>query len=348
MKSTAITTPSSSAFAYCAVPRLATFSFNFLQLGLVLHVARSIPSERGSVILLLAFEIGILIDCLWRRGSVGAWAVVGVVAGLIMLSIQSVLPTLPGLAVCATTVCFLAMALKKIRTATDALGAIKRRWRAFGYLAAGFFDLASLSVLLLLIAILVFASGIHSRRDKLLCAPFRLDRPRLRPYCVVMFHHFHYFAYAYILVFLFLHTFLIPEIAIGPVFYVGWLGYYLFANVNRHQRALVILGHLLSSCAVLLMLGTPKLHNYLVLWFLTGVGGGTIILFREANIDQDEVTYERFKTWESFGHCAGLICLSVAVYVNVNHLALVVSAWAGICCALGVTLTSQSQTKASQ
>jgi hypothetical protein len=337
--------PSSSesqivVFASWAVPRVATFAFNFLQLGLVMLVAHSQQTNSGRVVLLVAFELGILIDCFWRRGSIGAWASVAVVAGFVMLGAQHYLLEQQGLVISATAVCFLAAALKKIRTASDALGSVKRRWRALGYLTAGFFDLRILCALLMLTTALIVVSGIAAHRDKPLCEPFRLDRPRLRSYCVVMFHHLHYFSYAYMLVLLFLNEFMVPEAAIGPLFYVGWLGYYLFINVKQHQRFLVVAGHLLASTAVLLMLGVQSIQSYLGLWFLTGVGGGTIVLFREATIDRNEATYERFKTWESFGHVAGLSLLAWATQANAPRLLFVISACAGVCCAISAAVQS--------
>lgn len=327
-------------FASWAVPRVATLAFNFLQLGLVMFVARSQQTNSGQVVLLVAFEVGILIDCFWRRGSVGVWALVAVASGLIMLGAQHFSSEQQGLVISAVAVCLLAMALKKIRTASDALGSVKRRWRAVGYLAAGLFDWSILCAVLVITTAMVAVSGIATHRDKPLSSPFCLDRPRLLAYGVVMFHHLHYFSYAYLLVFLFLNEFTVPKAVIGPLFYVGWLGYYLFINVKRHQRFLVVAGHLLASAAVLLMLEVQSIQGYLGLWFLTGVGGGTIVLFREATIGQNEATYERFKTWESFGHVAGLGFLAWATHLNSSLILFVISGCAGICCAVSAAVQS--------
>lgn len=324
----------SRVMASKVVPRLATVVFNFLQLGLVITVARTPQFDEG-LLLLVAFELGILIDCLWRSGRVGDWAAVAVTAGLVVPASEYVLP--PPLAETAASIAvlMLAMALKKIRTATDALGSVKRRWRALGYLTAGFFDWSLLNALLLLTAAMVAASGIATMRDRPLREPFRFDTQRLRAYAVVMLHHLHYFSYAYLLVYVFVNDFNATQLTIGPLFYVGWLGYYLFTNVRRYQRALVVGGHLLAATAVLMMLDAHTLSTYLAFWFLTGIGGGTIVLFRAATIDQDEAVYERFKTWESFGHVAGLLCFTLAVSADALAIPLVVSGCAGILCALG-------------
>jgi hypothetical protein len=243
-------------------------------------------------------------------------------------------------AVFALGVCILAVALKKIRTSTDALGSVKRRWRALGYLSAGFFDWTILAVLVVLTAALVFVSGVSDRQDKPLNSPFCLDRSRLLSYLTVMFHHLHYFAYAYILVLIFVNDFTVPQAVIGALFYIGWLGYYLFIRANRYERVLVVGGHLLAASAVFLMFEARSLSHYLVLWCLTGIGGGTIVLLRELTIGHDEATYERFKTWESFGHVGGLLVLALAVLANVPHVSFVVSGCAGVLCALGAALSA--------
>jgi hypothetical protein len=331
---TAATRLSHAVVARQVVPRLATFVFNFLQLGLVVLVARSMHFD-GGLVLLVAFEIGILIDCLWRRGKLGHWAIVAIAAGLAVQASEYVSSN--GLRLCAASlaVLVLAMALKKIRTATDAMGSVKRRWRALGYLTAGFFDWSLLNALLVLTGVVVAVSGAAALRDKPLPEPFRLDRPRIRAYCVVMLHHLHYFAYAYLLVFIFLNEFDASRITIGPLFYVGWIGYYVFTNARKFERTLVVVGHLVAATAVLLMLAAHLLTTYLALWFITGIGGGTIVLFRASTINQDEAVYERFKAWESFGHVAGLLCLALAVWSDVSFIPLVVSGCAGVLCALG-------------
>ena len=70
------------AVALAVVPRLATFLFNFIQLGLVVTVAMSLPERVIDVLILVAFELGILSDCFIRRGSMGAWVWLALCSGL--------------------------------------------------------------------------------------------------------------------------------------------------------------------------------------------------------------------------------------------------------------------------
>lgn len=329
--------------ALAVVPRLATFLFNYVQLGLVVAVARSQAEHSVDVVILVAFEFGILLDCFFRRGTMFVWGLIALGSGIGLLVSDALPSEILRLFVATISAGLLSMSLKKIRTSTDALGKIKRRWRALGYLLAGLYSTIVVILLLLPLFAAVFISAVRNRQDERLPEPFRLDAPRLRPYLVVMLHHLHYFAYAYLMVFMF-RAFDVPDPALGPLFYVGWLGYYVFIHAEKHHRQLVVGGHAIASMAVLLMLGVNSFPALLALWLLTGIGGGTIILLREANIHDDEATYERFKTWEAFGHVLGLICLSASVMTGRYDVAFLISGAAGLLCAAGAAIARANDT----
>jgi len=316
------------------VPRLATFVFNFVQLGLAIAYARNQRPE--AIFLLVAFELGILIDCFWRGGNMRVWSTVGTVAALILL-IDARPVTGASFMVSAMAVATFSLALKKIRTAADALGTVKKRWRAAGYLAAGLFAWQYAAPLMVTVWLILMLSPVQLR-DHGLPEQFRLDRVRLRAYIVVMFHHVHYFVYAYFLVFLFLREWNVGAIWSGPLFYIGWLGYYVFCDATRHQRALVAGGHVIAGMAVLAMYWARALPMYLLLWAVTGLGGGTIVLLRELAGADNAAIYERFKTWEAFGHVVGVGCFAALVWWDMPRLTFVVGAFAAAVCALGAAV----------
>jgi hypothetical protein len=320
------------------VPRLATFLFNYIQLGLVIDVAGSIADYKIAVVLLVFFEIGILADCFFRGGAIRIWTWLACLSAIALLVSQLFLSSNTAVSLSMISVAVLAMSLKKIRSSTDALGNIKRTWRALGYLSAGLFSIWVVVGLAIFLFAVVFISRVSERTDAPLPEKFRVDTPRLGPYLVVMLHHLHYFGYAYMLIFIFHSRIDVPRAALGPIFYIGWLGYYLFMDATRHQKPLVIWGHVLAALSVFGMLVTESATTLLVLWFLTGVGGGTIILLREAKIRDDAAVYERFKTWEAFGHVLGLTTLAITVLLEQPTLSFLIAGIAGLLCAVGAAV----------
>lgn len=334
------------AIALQTTPRLATFLFNYVQLGLVVAVAEALPKQSFNVLILVFFELGILADCFVRGGSMRVWIGLACASALGLLVPPLLLPANVAIFTSMAAAGLLAMSLKKIRSSTDALGKIKRRWRALGYLSAGLFSTWLVTVFVVALLAAVYISRVSERMDPPLPERFRLDAQRLGPYLVVMLHHLHYFAYAYIVVVLFHSKYDVPAAALGPLFYVGWIGYYLFIQATRHQRLLVVCGHVLAALSVFGMLLFESFTAVLLLWLLTGVGGGTIVLLREANTSDDVAVYERFKAWESFGHVLGLACLAAAVLFELPPLSFLVSGIAGLACAAGTALwAGESRTR---
>lgn len=329
------------------VARGATMLFNFVQLGLAVEIATPGGAVGSEVFLLLAFEIGILIDSLWRAGSIRLWSVVLAVSAVVLFASE----LLPGgmwrTGTLAATVCLVALALKKIRTATDAMGDVKKRWRAAGYLLAGAFSLEIAAIGALLLALVLARSSVAAQRDTPLLSPFRLEKENLWAYAAIMLHHLHYFSYAYLIVFWLIEDVGMSILLIGPAFYIGWLGYYTFERATRHHKAIVVGGHVLASAAVAGLAFATRTEPFLVLWFLTGLGGGTIILLRNLVTGMDREVYERFKTWEAFGHVAGLGVLVVATLMQVSDLAYGVAALAGMGCAVCVLVVGQAETRST-
>lgn len=318
------------------VARSSTLLFNFVQLGLAIKIATPGGAVGAEVVLLFAFELGILIDSLWRGGSLRTWSVILAVSGLALLASDHLPSGVIRICALSGSTCLLALALKKIRTASDAMGEVKKRWRALGYLLSGVFLTEIAAVAAVTIAVLVAVSSLAGASDKRLLSRFRLDARNLPAYAVIMLHHLHYFSYAYIVVFWLIEEFQLSRFLVGPAFYVGWAGYYLFLRVTRRQRLIVVGGHILASAAVVGLAFSTRIEPFLAFWLLTGVGGGTIVLLRDLVIGVDREVYERFKTWEAVGHILGLSVLVAATVAGNANLAFGVAALAGIACAFGV------------
>lgn len=186
----------------------------------------------------------------------------------------------------------------------------KRSSRVVGFLISGILSfptiiwLGVVSAAILLTAIVVkIASPTHG--------PTRLA---FGPEAAVMLvHQAHYFCYAAIMPLLLVQTRLVPIEATGFLFSIGWISYALAPSLLRRTRLIrtFVLGH---CFAALVLIGIALLSRQplalLCLWFLTGLGGGTVFVLRAIeHRSQGELGLDG---WENLGHIVGLV-LSAAV-----------------------------------
>ncbi len=327
-----------------AIPRIATFAFNYLQLGLVVLAVQTVSTNPSNVLLLLSFELGILVDCVLRFGRIAFWIKVALISAIALAALLYFQKQDFASTICTfISVFLLSTSLKKIRTATDALGNIKKYWRAAGYLAAGFFIPWLLVTCVVTLSACIFNSSIKNNPDRVLATSVFFDRKHSIEYMMVLFHHLHYFSYAYVVIDVLVGKYNVSPAHLGPLFYIGWIGYYIFERKSLDQAKYVSGGHFLSSVAVLGMNATNSISLFLVLWFLTGVGGGTISLVRNANGEPE--VYDRFKFWESIGHLFGLAVVSWSLIEAVPTVAFNVAATSGVICSIAALATAQNQNR---
>lgn len=319
--------------AMSLIPRLSTWVFNYLQLGIVIYILKSNRPIIDIFFLCLAFEIAILLDCFIKLGSVKTWSIV-LFIGALSFYIFSVFDiTFYSLIFQVLSIGICAFSLKKIRSMTNAMGRIKRVWRAFGYLCSPLFTPGTLLLATAIIGVCVFFSATASLSEKNRLIPVKYSKKQLLSYGCIMCHHWHYFSYTYIVPIVVYTVYQVPIDLTGFIFYVGWLGYYLFLSVNQSQRVFVVVGHCVSAAAVFWLIFAESLPLYLFLWLVTGVGGGVIVLLRDLVIGADEQAYEQFKMWESFGHLLGIVSFGVALTLESTLVAYLTGSIAGFTCA---------------
>lgn len=320
------------------IPRASTFVFNHVQLGLAVYAAtKDLP--RGAL-LLLAFEFGIFGDSILRVGAVWQWAIAGMGAAIMLIIVDMRVAGPETLPLLVVSIGFIALSLKKIRTATDALGTIKRRWRNYGYLSAGLFSLEGAASLVFLMMLIAIFGRVGGSTDRNLRSPISKGMHLRVSYAAIFLHHLHYFSYTYLVVIILIKRFDVSALVIGPLFLVGWLGYYHFASAQRGLIGLIVAGHIAASAAAFGLLSSSSLLLFLALWFVTGLGGGTIILLRNLITEADPTVYDRFKFWEAVGHIAGLGVFCTAIYIQHYALAFTVALVSGLLCASAVLVVS--------
>jgi hypothetical protein len=142
-----------------------------------------------------------------------------------------------------------------------------------------------------------------------------------------LLHHAHYFAYCY--------TFwlLLPKNSypfIGVLFPIGWLGYGILETLLREETKYfnvwaLSVGHLLSAAAILIMALTNSVSLIIVMWFLTGLGGGTAYMLSNVPPAGDR------EAFEDVGHVSGCLVAGASIWITADARS---SLWAGAILAL--------------
>jgi hypothetical protein len=320
---------------YNFLPYLSTYIFNNVQLGLIFFVIiNNLPLEYA-FFFYLSFEIAILLDCLVKIGNQKKWAIILFASSIILFFIlrdDFLIRSILVKACCYIAIFFLALALKKIRTLNNAVGKVKIIWRALGYLTCFLFGTYLLLIGGFLILInTLFLQNNPSEKFKIILP--KIKKTSILPYSCITLHHLHYFSYAYIIPVLIFSKTDFPPYLFGLIFYIGWAGYYIFKKAKKHQYALVTFGHILSSFSVFALINSKNVSFILLMWFITAIGAGTIILLRGIYTQKDSSMYDHFKTWESFGHLLGIGAMGLAFLLNNLNIGFLVGGISGILCA---------------
>lgn len=124
-------------------------------------------------------------------------------------------------------------------------------------------------------------------------------------------HHAHYFIYCY--------TFwvILPRfmyLYVGLLFPIGWLGYWILEallreKTNYFEKNVLAAGHLVNAVAIVTM-PFGNIFWVIIMWFVTGIGGGTAYML--SNIPP---TGDR-EFFEDFGHVIGCLIASLSIWVT--------------------------------
>lgn len=201
---------------------------------------------------------------------------------------------------------FIAMAIQSLRSMQkENVGTtVKRVFRIAGFLLAPFCGLIVTGV----IAVLLLTISLFSKWQ---VGHAQIIKPELKFINTIMIiHQMHYFSYAYFMIILIsqITTGLNP-VAIGILFTLGWLSYTSVSHLLRNDtyEKYLIVGHVFLT--VILLLLALNYHSLLavILWILTGFGGGTVFCIDKINQLTKESTKSDLTFSENIGHILGVI-----------------------------------------
>lgn len=306
---------------------LSTFSgmveLGCILLGLTLHLPLLLV-----VIIGLAYQIGNLVPVpvqLNKAFTIGA----GVLA-LLCLSL-AFLPGVQLIFLCAGY-SFLAMSLQSLRAIhkSQVSPSLKRSFRILGFLLAPLLSLPlSIGIALLLLP-LACLSDFPAARTQV-----QLLKPRLTVINWIMIvHQMHYFSYGYFIVCIIYQYTQSSVWLVAFVFILGWISYTSLSHLLRGQRYMqyFVLGHTwLALILILLGLSTNGLLAML-LWILTGFGGGTVFCLEKINERTNQSSKEALIFSENIGHILGVALGILAYQISQDAR---VPVFCAACCAAG-------------
>jgi hypothetical protein len=234
-----------------------------------------------------AWVTGVLLGCFhggyfaadWLGAASGRRLLASASVGLMWLAAWPLLPTLalaPGVLLVSASIQAMRRRLKPHAGLTVTS---KQLAKLLGMVSAGIAVLPigiELSCLALGSGVLLASSGLPSPTVSRRSTRERIE-PKLRLALLFMefLHHAHYFMYCYV----FWRLIPLAHGLVGAAFIVGWLAYFFLERFHQSHRSfsplMIAAGHALAAGAIFGMSQTSDVLVMLLLWFLTGVGGGT-------------------------------------------------------------------------
>jgi hypothetical protein len=146
----------------------------------------------------------------------------------------------------------------------------------------------------------------------------KLYKPKLKLINVIMIiHQMHYFSYVYFLFTILLQCLGNFNVALGIISTLGWLSYISVPHILRKEKftTYCIIGHVYLS--IVLVLLSINLHSYtlmIVLWVLTGFGGGTVFCISKIQKLSFPQKSKDLEFSENIGHIIG-VSIGILLYI---------------------------------
>lgn len=211
----------------------------------------------------------------------------------------------------------LSLAIQNMRRTTKALSLneantfTKRAFRIIGFLFAGFITKFLLILAACLIVIIsVYMNFIAQEKS------FQFNKkPHFNKLAFIMLiHQIHYFSYCYSIPVLLMLYLNVPTYLIGLFFIVGWISYIYSEKLFKSYelRKVFILGHASVTISLIGMyIFVDQIGFFLVFWFLSGLGGGTVFCIKKLN--QEMIAPISLPFWEDLGHVLGVLVTLIAI-----------------------------------
>ena len=212
---------------------------------------------------------------------------------------------------------FIAMSIQSLRSIQkDKVSTTtKRSFRILGFLLSPFIEISIATIISLLLLIICTHTKWSNNKVK-------FEKPKFRFINIVMVvHQIHYFSYAYFILILISNIINIKDIwLIGILFTFGWLTYISVPHIlrgNMFQKYLII-GHIFLTIVLFSLAQSSNATILIILWILTGFGGGTVFCIEKLNHITNECRKSDIVFSENIGHIIGVLLGMLAYLLSYN------------------------------
>ena len=309
----------------------------FVEVGAVIYAMQQGFSVVQFLLLVLAYQVG----CFFPT-NISVKKMWLIILGTITLALSVALYTIPSFMLFLATVLTLSPCLQMARSLqkSKVSTAQKRVFRIIGF---------SLSPLLSPFTLVVVSAAtfiiIMIQKSDF---QYRITLPKLRKqYFIMVVHQMHYFSYAYILLIIAGKLDNYNGFFTALFFVLSWITYtsaqYIFQGKKYYTY--LISGHIFLVFVISGIALTTSDPMKIILWILTGFGGGTVFCIKEILKNNRGYDSHIFESSENYGHVLGVFC-SIIMYIVFDTINASVY-FAAICAASTAILASISYYKSS-
>lgn len=194
---------------------------------------------------------------------------------------------------------------------------LKRSFRIAGFFISILISIELMIIVNIIILIIICRSTIENKKIIIL-------KPRIKKMSIIMIiHQIHYFSYSYFLIILLRNIMLeCTLMSISITFILGWISYISISHFLRKDKYKIyfILGHTFLAIILLLMSYTYNSNELIVLWVMTGLGGGTVFCVKKVDLlTKDKLNNDDLVFAENIGHILGVV-VGMLAYALTNSI----------------------------
>lgn len=232
------------------------------------------------------------------------------------------------------TIVTLSMVIQSLRALSKASvnTTLKRSFRILGF-AFSFMIILDITTIVIqsLLLILSISSRSHMSKTTLL-------KPKIKFINFIMIiHQFHYFTYAYFVLYLFSRLGL--SISLMTIFFIlGWLTYTYISCILKkdYYVSYFLVGHTFLFFVLFLLALNYNNTLMIYLWILTGFGGGTVFCIKKINEIHQDSSSQDMEFSENIGHVVGVL-LGMSLYYITSNISVVIF-FSSICAIMAMAL----------
>ncbi len=226
---------------------------------------------------------------------------------------------------------FIAMSIQSLRSLQkDKVSTTtKRLFRILGFVVSPFIQIGTAAIISMILLVVCLYSKWSDNKIKLVKPNFKFIN------AIMVVHQIHYFCYAYFILILIAKMVNINSLwLLGILFTFGWLTYISVPHIligNKFARYFIA-GHLLLTVILILLSQSSDISLIIVLWILTGFGGGTVFCIEKLNHMTKDCCKSDIVFSENIGHIIGVL-IGMFVYLLSDNISLPIfisAAFAGL------------------